>query len=569
MRWSSAHIPTLRDDPADAEAPSHRLLVRAGYVRQLMSGVYSMLPLALRVRAKVAQIIREEMDAIGCQEFLLPAIHPADLWRKSGRWDLIGAEMFRLKDRRDVDLCLGMTHEEVFAVLAGELESYRQLPQAWYQVQTKFRDEPRPKSGVLRTREFTMKDAYTFDIDDAGLDAAFEKQRGAYVKIFKRLGFDAVQVEASSGLMGGSDSVEFMVRAEYGEDTVVYSSQCGYAANLEKATSRLDAVTDEAPPGAPQKFPTPGVRTIDALVESGAPADRQIKTMVYLIDDAPVLVLMRGDHQVQAQKLMDHAGTEDIRAAGPEEIRGLLGADPGSLGAVGLADIAVWADMALSGRTNLFTGANEDDFHLSGVDVERDIVVERWLDLREVVAGQPCPECGEPLELFDAIESGHIFKLGRHYAEALGATVMDADGKEQVITMGSYGIGVERNMAAIVEASHDEHGIVWPTAVAPYHVVVTLVGNDDGAATTAEAVYEQLKAMDVEVLFDDRDERPGVKFADAELIGVPYRVTIGPKGLAAGTVELSTRATGESTDLDVDGAAAAVSERVRADLAGA
>jgi prolyl-tRNA synthetase len=569
MRWSTAHIPTLRDDPAEAEAPSHRLLVRAGYVRQLMSGAYSLLPLALRVRAKIAQIIREEMDAIGCQEFLLPAIHPAELWRKSGRYDLIGDEMFRFTDRRGVDLVLGMTHEEVFTVLATELDSYRRLPQAWYQIQTKFRDEPRPKSGVLRTREFTMKDAYTFDIDDEGLDAAFERQRGAYVKIFNRLGFDAIQVEASSGLMGGSDSVEFMVRAEFGEDTVVYSSQCGYAANLEKALSGLADITDEPAPAAPEKFPTPGVRTIDALakVEGGAPADRQIKTMVYVIDDEPTLVLMRGDHQVQEQKLSDHAGTEDIRVAQPDQIRELLGADPGSLGAVGVATLPVWADEALRRRTNLVTGANEDDFHLRGVDIDRDIDVVRWLDLREVAAGEPCPECGEPLELFKAIESGHIFKLGRRYAEALGATVVDDEGVERVLTMGSYGIGLERNMAAIVEASHDERGIVWPTTVAPYHVVVTMVGADAGATAAAEAIYEQLQKAGIEVLFDDRDERPGVKFADAELIGVPYRLTVGPKGLVRGIVELTVRATGDVTEVAVDAAAAAVAERVRADLA--
>jgi prolyl-tRNA synthetase len=569
MRWSTAHIPTLRDDPAEADAPSHRLLVRAGYVRQLMSGAYSLLPLAVRVRAKIAQIIREEMNAIGCQEFLLPAIHPAELWRKSGRYELIGDEMFRFADRRGADVVLGMTHEEVFTQLAAELDSYRQLPQAWYQIQTKFRDEPRPKSGVLRTREFTMKDAYTFDIDDAGLDAAFEKQRGAYAKIFKRLGFDAIQVEASSGLMGGSDSVEFMVRAEFGEDTVVYSSQCGYAANLEKATSALADISDEPAPPAPEKFPTPGVRTIDALakVEGGAPADRQIKTMVYVIDDEPTLVLMRGDHQVQAQKLSDNAGTEDVRAAQPDQIRQLLGADAGSLGAVGVTGMAVWADEALRGRSNLVTGANEDDFHLRGVDIDRDIDVGQWLDLREVTDGEPCPECGEPLELFKAIEAGHIFKLGRQYAEALGATVADEEGVDRVLTMGSYGIGLERNMAAVVEAGHDERGIVWPTAIAPYHAVVTLVGDDAGATAAAEAIYEQLIGDGVEVLFDDRDERPGVKFADAELIGVPYRLTVGPKGLARGVVELFVRATGDVTEVDVDAAAAAVADRVGADLA--
>ncbi len=567
MRWSAAFIPTLRDDPADADAPSHRLLVRAGFIRQLMAGVYSLLPLAVRVRAKIGTIIREEMDRIGCQEFLLPAIHPAEVWRKTGRWDAMGEEMFRLKDRRQADLCLGMTHEEVFSLLARDLASYRDLPQTWYQIQTKFRDEPRPKSGVLRTREFTMKDAYTFDIDDQGLDRSFEAQRGAYARIFDRLGFDAIQVEASSGAMGGTDSMEFMVPASYGEDEIARCNNCGYAANLERASSRLEPIIDEVGPDAPEKFPTPGIRTIEDLVlfDGGAAADRQIKTLVYVLDGQIALVLLRGDHPLQEQKLADATHSLEVRPAHPDEVRELLGADPGSLGAVAMTAVPVLADEALRGRSNLVTGANEDDFHLRGVDMERDIPVTEWVDVREVAAGEACRECGEPLEVLSAIEVGHIFKLGRKYAEALGVTVLDEMGAERVVTMGSYGIGLERNMAAVVEASHDEAGIIWPVSVAPYEVVVTVLAPGEPATLEAgERLYRELGAEGIDVIIDDRDERPGVKFYDAELVGFPYRVTVGPRGLERGTVELVERRTGESRELKPQEAAGIVAEQVRA-----
>jgi prolyl-tRNA synthetase len=561
MHWSQMHIPTLRDDPADAGAPSHRLLLRAGYIRQLMAGHYSLLPLALRVRAKVIDIIRQEMNRIGAQEVLLPDMHPAEIWQRSGRWEIMGDEMFRLTDRKGARLALAMTHEEIFAVLATELSSHKQLPQAWYQFQAKFRDEPRPRAGLIRTREFTMKDSYSFDIDRAGLDAAYDRHHAAYIRIFERLGIPAIPVEASSGTMGGSDSTEFMCPSASGEDLVAYSPACGYAANLEKATSRLADVDDGPGLAAPERFDTPGARTIDDLATRfGAPADRQIKTLVYVLDGQLTLVLMRGDHALSAQKLIDASAAVVARPAQPDEIVQALGAHPGSLGAVNVSDLPVIADEALRGRRDMFTGANTDDVHLRGVDVERDIPVGTWADLREVAAGEPCPWCGEPLELVEAIEVGHIFKLGDRYSKAFGADVLGPDGKAIPLIMGCYGIGVERAMAVIVECHHDERGIVWPLAVAPFSVVVVVAQSEDvEVAKAGAAIYEQLTAAGVEVIIDDRTERAGVKFRDAELTGIPLRVTVGKRGLAEGTAEITERATGETRKVPVGDVAGQVS----------
>ncbi|MEU9024342.1 proline--tRNA ligase [Actinomadura sp. NPDC048394] len=546
MRWSQMFAPTLRDDPAEADAPSHRLLLRAGYVRQLTAGHYSLLPLAVRVRAKIIEIVRQEMDAIGAQEMLLPALHPAEPWRRSGRWELMGQEMFRLKDRRGADHALGMTHEEIFATVARELSSYKQLPQQWYQFQTKFRDEPRPKGGLMRTREFTMKDAYSFDVDRAGLDVSFDAYHGAYTRIFARLDLPALPCEASSGTMGGAGSTEFMCPADVGEDLVVHSPACGYAANIERATSALPEVSDGPGLPAPERFDTPGVRTIDDLTAYGAPGDRQIKTLVYILDGALTLVLLRGDHALNEQKLVDATGAAEIRAAEPAEIQRALGALPGSLGAVGVT-LPVIADEALRGRRAMFTGANIDDMHLRGVDVARDITGAAWADLREVTAGEPCPRCGEPLEIVRAIEIGHIFKLGDRYARALGVEVLDPDGKRVPVVMGSYGIGIERAMAAIVETHHDERGIVWPVAVAPFQVAVVIAQSDDAdVAAAAEEIYTSLRDAGADVVIDDRAERAGVKFRDVELTGIPYRITVGRRGLAEGAAELTTRTTGET-----------------------
>jgi len=571
MRWSSLFIPTLREDPADAEVTSHRLLVRAGYIRQLTSGVYSLLPLAQRVRLKVMQIIREEMNRIGGQEFLLPAIHPAEIWKESGRWEVMGDNMFRLRDRKGADMALGMTHEEIFTSIARHaINSYRQLPQVWYQIQTKFRDEARPKSGLLRVREFTMKDAYSFDVDFAGLDKSFDDQYGAYCKIFSRCGLKYTSVEASSGAMGGTRSTEFMVRTNAGEDNIVLCPNCGYAANVEKATSKLADIDDGQGPATPEEFPTPGVHTIEDLTTfpGGAAADRQIKTLVYALDDKIALLLMRGDHELNETKLMDASGAINVRPAHAEEIVEALGASAGSLGAVGVTRAShpkistVIADDALRGRSNMTTGANKDEHHLRGVSIERDITIDKWASLRSVKAGETCATCGRALDVFKAVEIGHIFKLGLKYSESMGARVLTADGKEVPIVMGSYGIGVERVMAAAVESSNDEAGIIWPPSIAPFHVVVTPVNvKDKDLLGAAEQIYNQLNAAGVEALLDDRDERAGVKFNDADLIGVPYRITVGKK-IKEGKVEFLTRAGRASEDVALDSVVQVMRDRL-------
>jgi prolyl-tRNA synthetase len=554
MRWSQLHIPTLREDPADADAASHRLLLRGGFIRQLMAGHYSIMPLGQRVRARIIEVIREEMNRVGAQEFLLPCMHPASIWERSGRLAVMGEEMFRLRDRKGADMVLAMTNEEIATTVAQELSSYRQLPQVWYHFQTKFRDEPRPKSGLIRVREFTMKDAYSFDADDVGLDRSFEAQRGAYERIFARLGIPAIPVEASNGTMGGSDSIEFMCPSKAGEDWVATCPSCGYAANLEKATSLVAPVEDGAGTDAPARLDTPGVRTIDDLASGyGLAADRQIKTLVQVIKGELTLVLLRGDHQLSEQKLIDATGATDIRPAHPEEIQAALGALPGSLGAVGVRHLPVIADLALGGRSDMATGANTDDVHFTGVDVDRDITVGTWADLREVTAGEPCPQCGTPLELVQAIEVGHIFKLGRKFTNALGVSVLGPDGTPIVPIMGCYGIGVERAMAAIAEVYHDGAGLKWPVAVAPFAVTVIVVSaKDEAVRTAAESIYAELLAARVDVVIDDRDERPGVKFKDAELTGIPYRISVGSRDLADGVVEVVTRSTGESERVPVD-----------------
>ena len=555
MRWTQLFIPTLRENPVSAEAVSHRLLLRAGYVRQLTAGVYSYLPLAHRTLLKITKIVRDGMNEIGAQEFLLPALNPAELWKESGRWEIMGENMFRLKDRKGSDLCLGMTHEEVFTAIArDEIRSYKQLPQIWYQIQTKFRDEARPKSGILRVREFIMKDSYSFDATSEGLDHSFELHRQAYCNIYNRCGLKFIMVEASSGAMGGSKSTEFMVYSDAGEDWIATCSDCDYAANTEKATSRLPQISDEKGPDRPEEFPTPGVRTIEDLAkfQGGASAERQIKTLVYIADGNPVLALIRGDHALNETKLSSAAGAAEVRPAQPEEIRTLLGALPGSLGAVGLKNVRVYVDHALKGRTNMVTGANRDDFHLRGVSVERDIPITSWVDLRNVVSGEGCPNSNGTLRVDRAIEIGHIFKLGTRYSESLGAKVLNAEGKEVPIVMGSYGIGLGRILAAAVELYNDNDGICWPVSIAPFQIIVTPANiNDQTQRETAEKLYEQLKSEGFDALLDDREERPGVKFKDADLIGIPYRITVGNK-LKQGRVELFSRRDRQTKEVPVD-----------------
>ncbi len=468
MRWSQTFIPTLREDPADAEVVSHKLLLRAGLIRQLGAGIYSYLPMAQRVALKVMQILREEMNRIGGEEFYLPALHPAEIWKESGRWEAIGDDMFRLKDRKGADMCLGMTHEEIFTAIArNELRSYKQLPQVWYQIQVKFRDEPRPKSGLMRLRTFIMKDAYSFDVDKAGLDKSFIDQREAYKRIFSRCGIEFSIVEASSGSMGGSESNEFVARTDAGEDLVATCASCGYAANLEKATSRLAPIKDLVGPETPEEFPTPGVRTIEDLSKflGGAKAESQIKTLAYVATISgtplPVVALLRGDHQLHETKLSDAVGATQLRPARPDEILNWFGANAGSLGAVALrqrarnegllisaygeiesrgatslfrsesaGDFTIIADQALKGRRDMTTGANKDDHHLRGVDIARDIKPDKWADLRSVVSGEGCPRCEQgTLEVSKAMEIGHIFKLGTKYSESMGATVLTEEGK--------------------------------------------------------------------------------------------------------------------------------------------
>ncbi len=564
MRWSNYFVPTLRDVPSEAEAVSHGLLVQAGFIRQLQAGHYSMMPLGRRVQRKVEQIIREEIDALGGQEMMLPTVTPADIWKKSGRWDTMGEIMFRLSDRRGNENALSITHEEVFSTVASELTSYKQLPQLWYHIQLKYRDEARPKSGLLRVREFHMKDSYSFDVDQDGLDKQFDAHYDAYLKIFSRLGLEAFGVEASNGAMGGSDSVEFMVECPAGEDDVIKCTDCEYAANIEKAQSKIPKVSDETGPDVPEMFDTPGVRTIAALAELGHTAQRQLKTLVMVADGETILAVLRGDHQLSHQKLSDQiGGPVELRPATPEEAKAALGAMPGSLGAVAVDSLRTIVDVELKGRTNMTTGANIDDKHLEGVNVERDISSPEWLDIREAKTGEACIKCGGELGVLRCVEAGHIFKLGYTYAEKFGIKVATPDGDKPVI-MGSYGIGVERNMATVVESHHDDKGIVWPMSVAPFEVVITPVKSDDDTMAAANKLYEELNAAGVEVILDDRDARAGVKFADAELVGFPLRITLGPKALADNSVELSNRATGKTELVGVDKVVSQVAELVAA-----
>ncbi len=545
---SKSFVPTLKEVPADATVASHQLLVRAGYIRQLAAGIYSILPLAQRSILKITEIVREEMNGIGGQEFYLPALNPREVWEESGRWTVMGENMFRLKDRKGADLCLAMTHEEVFTVLArAEVRSYRQLPQTWYQIQTKFRDEPRPKSGLLRVRQFTMKDSYSFDVNREGLDVSFENHRQAYVKIFARCGLKTIQVEAHSGAMGGTGSTEFMVPTDAGEDLIASCESCGYAANIEKAESRVETTDRYKPAGetpALEEFATPGAVTIEALSAKpyGVPADQQLKTLIYFGDEKPLVAILRGDDQLNEAKLQTASGASVLRPAHPEEIQKWMGARPGSLGGIGVTHVRAFIDRRLVGLSGLVTGANKDGFHVRNVSVPRDLAHAAVADLRIINAGEGCPRCGKPLSVGKALEVGHIFKLGTRYSEMMGARVLDEGGKEVPIVMGSYGIGIERILAGAVELHHDADGIRFPMSIAPFHLALLPLQMQDAAVRdAAERLYQELTAAGIEVLLDDRDERAGVKFKDADLIGLPLRIAIGKKGLAEGKVEWKPR----------------------------
>ncbi len=566
MLWSKLYIPTLRETPAEAEVASHQLLLRAGYIRQLSAGIYSYLFLAQRSLLKIQQIVREEMNAIGGQEVALPMLHPAEVWQESGRWDIMGDNMFRLKDRFGRDLCLGMTEEEVMTVIArGELRSYKQLPQIWYQIQAKFRDEPRPKSGLLRVRQFIMKDSYTFDLDQAGLDIAYEKHYQAYCRIFDRCGLEYMAVEAHSGAMGGSQSHEFMVASDAGEDLVAVCKSCGYSANLEKAASVPvpPAAPDPAGDLAPEPFHTPGRKTIAEVAEfTSLPETSQMKSLVLVADGKPVLVLLRGDHQLSETKAGAILGDPEYRPARPDEIREWFGAEAGSLGPIGAGNMTIFADRALAGRRNMIAGANRDDYHLRNVTLGEDFQAE-VRDLRQTAAGDRCLNCGGALEIVKTVEIGHIFKLGYKYSESMGLRVLNADGKEITPIMGSYGIGIERILTAAIELFHDSDGMILPHSIAPFEVVVTPANNSDPVhMDTAREIYQRCLALGLDALLDDRDERPGVKFKDGDLIGVPFRIVAGRK-LVKGLVELVDRKTRQGVDVPVADAAKAVATRLR------
>ncbi len=578
-RWSELFIPTLREAPADAEVASHKFLVRAGYIRQLAAGIYSYLFLGNRSFNKIMGIVRQEMDRIG-QEFFLPALHPRELWEASGRWALMGENLFRLKDRKGADMCLGMTEEEVMTSIAmKELRSYKQLPQIWYQIAPKFRDEPRPKAGLLRVRQFMMKDAYSFDIDAAGLDVSYKKHFETYCRIFDRCGLKYMVVEADSGAMGGKESHEFMVRTPAGEDLIVSCDGCNYAANMEKATSKLEPWGDLAPEGdgKPLLVHTPGQKTIEDVAKFlGVSPKNKIKTLAYMAEEPisdkdkkdaavkiklrPVVVLMRGDHQLNEAKFNGAVGAV-TRPMDEGEIKALFKSPAGYLGPIGIE----WAkdskkdsglplllvDKALEGRANLIGGANQENYHLKNLTPGVNFHPTAYADLRAVTAGEACPNCGQALRIDTAVEIGHIFKLGYRYSESMGARVLDKNGKEVMPIMGCYGIGIERILTAAVEQGNDENGFWLPAAIAPFDVVVTPVNvKDEGVLKAALDLATRLEAAGLDVILDDRDERPGVKFKDADLVGIPFRVTVGKK-VTEGTVEIVLRSTREVRDATI------------------
>jgi prolyl-tRNA synthetase len=587
-RWSKLFIPTLREAPADAEVASHKFLIRAGYIRQLGAGIYNYLFLGQRSLNKIMGIVREEMDKIG-QEFYLPAIHPREIWEQSGRWTAMGENMFRLQDRKGADLCLGMTHEEIMTSIArSELRSYKQLPQIWYQIQAKFRDEPRPKSGLLRVRQFTMKDSYSFDIDKAGLDKSFDLHDAVYRKIFTRCGLKFVAVEADSGSMGGSQSQEFMVYTEAGEDLIASCPVCGYAANLEKATSKLEPVVEmEATgDGMPELVSTPGCAAISDVAEffKISPAS-DIKCVAYMAlkrgtGGKPdtwhgVAAFLRGDHQVNETKLLGATGAAELRTMQAEELTKFFNGPAGYLGPVGLKPgekalgegLTVVVDKSLEGRKNLVAGANQQDYHQRNVVPGRDFKWTVLADIRSVNEGEACPVdgCKGTLVVGKAVEVGHIFKLGYKYSESMGARVLDPNGKEVTPIMGSYGIGIERILTAAIEQSNDGNGFWLQASIAPFTVVVTVTNVADAALREAgEKLATELEAAGLDVILDDRDERAGVKFKDADLVGIPYRINVGKK-VASGFVELVTRATSTSVDVALVDVLAQVKERVQED----
>ncbi len=546
MRFSRGFFPTLKEAPAEAEVMSHKLMVRAGMIRRLAAGVYTLLPLGVRVQRKVERILREELNRAGAQEVFMPTLNPAELWRKTGRWEVYGKELIRLQDRHERDFCLGPTHEEVVTdLVAREVRSYRDLPLNLYQIQTKFRDEIRPRFGVMRGREFTMKDGYSFDRDEAGAERSYADMVEAYGRIFRRCGLGFSAVEADSGAIGGSFSHEFMVMADTGEEAITVCDACGYAANVEKTPVGIELPENEG--GELEKVHTPGAHTIEEVSAFfSLPAHRMVKTLLYLADGAPVAAMIPGHRELNEVKLKNALDAVHIELADTQSVEGATGAAVGFAGPVGLSGVRLVADPSIRGRGGFVVGANETDYHYTGAREGRDFSVAAFADLTVAEAGDACPACGAPLGVRRGIEVGHVFKLGCKYSEALGADYQDENGEMRTIVMGCYGIGVGRTVAAAIEQNHDEDGIIWPTPIAPYHVDVVAVRTDEETLAACGQLYDALAAAGVEAVLDDRDERPGVKFKDADLIGFPYKMVVGPRGLREGKVEIKSRRTGET-----------------------
>jgi len=569
MRYSHYFLPTLKETPGDAEVVSHQLMSRAGMIRKVAAGIYDYLPLGLKVIRKVENIVREEMNKAGAIELLMPAVCPADLWEQSGRWQQYGKELLRLKDRKETEFCIGPTHEEVVTeIVRGTVNSYRQLPVNLYQIQTKFRDEVRPRYGLMRGREFIMKDAYSFDATDEGANASYEKMRKAYCRIFERCGLQYRMVEADSGAIGGSFSHEFMVLADTGEDVVISCESCEYSANIEKAVVIDKGEMSQAPMNEVERVVTKGAHSVaDVSVMLELKPSQIVKTMLVIVDDEPVAVLIRGDHELNEAKVKNLLGAAVVELATPEQIAKATGGPVGFSGPIGLK-VPLYADNAVKYMRNMGVGGNEKDIHLEGVNLERDFEVKKFADLRNAADGDSCPHCGGRYSNTRGIEVGHIFKLGTKYSEAMNATFLDADGVAKEIIMGCYGIGVGRTAAAAIEQNHDENGIIWPMPLAPFQVIVTMLNpNDEEVLAAGEKLYQDLLAEGVEVLLDDRDERPGSKFKDADLLGIPLRVNVGARGLKEQSFELQERRAGERVMLPIEGAAQKVAEQVRAALA--
>ncbi len=567
MRQSQVLIPTLREDPGEAEIVSHRLMLRAGLIRKVAAGVYTYLPLGLRVIRKVERIIREELNKAGAQEVLMPIASPAELWQETGRWDFYGKELFRLKDRHERDFCLGPTHEEVITDLVRrEVRSYRQLPANFYQIQTKFRDEIRPRFGLMRGREFIMKDAYSFDADEAGAKESYRKMYEAYKAVFTRCGLTFRPVEADTGIIGGTSSHEFMVLADTGEEGIAVCDACDYAANVERA--ELQEHAHKPPPETlreKRRVPTPGKKTVEEVTAFlNVPATHLVKTLLYRADGQSVAVLVRGDHEVNEIKLKKALGAADLVMADSAAVEKLTGAPVGFAGPIGLSGVTMIADLAVKGLANVVVGGNAADTHWVDANPNRDFTPARYADLRNAMAGDACPRCAKPLRIVRGIEVGHVFMLGTKYSEKMKAVYLDQQGQEKMIVMGCYGIGVGRTAAAAIEQNHDAKGIIWPAPIAPFHVhLLTLSDKSGQVLATAQGLESELETAGIEVLVDDRDERPGVKFNDADLIGCPYQVVIGEKNLAQGQVEIKERRTGTVTKLPPADVATRLKELLR------